>query len=213
MASLSVGAKQLLQANRVSQQCSQQRVKSSKLLVRAQQGHTYEGERAFFGEDFGARDPFVGELATGFGEKPLGNMNTEHIIKPPEQMKEYMGLLARKCSELEFTKLNEKDVVRLRNQVPGWRVVSLDGLDAIEQEWKCADFKRVIQLVYRFGSIMEFEHHFPYKILINNDSSVLYQLSSKEVGGLSERDFVVAAKLNGLNVDDLLTPKKARFWA
>lgn len=36
----------------------------------------------FFG-DFGARDPFPAELESGFGEKVLGNMNTEHKILIP----------------------------------------------------------------------------------------------------------------------------------
>lgn len=33
------------------------------------------------GEDFGARDPFAGEIESNFGEKVLGNYDTEHIIK------------------------------------------------------------------------------------------------------------------------------------
>jgi len=32
-------------------------------------------------QDFGARDPTAGELGSNFGEKVLGNYNTEHIIK------------------------------------------------------------------------------------------------------------------------------------
>ena len=32
-------------------------------------------------QDFGARDPFPAELESNFGEKVLGNWDTEHIIK------------------------------------------------------------------------------------------------------------------------------------
>lgn len=32
-------------------------------------------------QDFGARDPTAGELGSNFGDKVLGNYNTEHIIK------------------------------------------------------------------------------------------------------------------------------------
>jgi hypothetical protein len=32
-------------------------------------------------QNFGARDPTAGELGSNFGEKVLGNYNTEHIIK------------------------------------------------------------------------------------------------------------------------------------
>lgn len=38
-------------------------------------------ERALVGEDFGARDPFAGEIESNFGEKVLGNSDTEHIIR------------------------------------------------------------------------------------------------------------------------------------
>jgi 4a-hydroxytetrahydrobiopterin dehydratase len=39
------------------------------------------GEKALFGEDFGARDPYAAEIESNFGEKVLGNYNTDHIIK------------------------------------------------------------------------------------------------------------------------------------
>jgi hypothetical protein len=32
-------------------------------------------------QDFGARDPFAAEIESNFGEKVLGNYNTDHIIK------------------------------------------------------------------------------------------------------------------------------------
>jgi 4a-hydroxytetrahydrobiopterin dehydratase len=32
-------------------------------------------------QGFGARDPFAEEVASNFGEKVLGNYDTEHIIR------------------------------------------------------------------------------------------------------------------------------------
>lgn len=32
-------------------------------------------------QDFGARDPTAGELASGFSEKVLGNYDTDHVIR------------------------------------------------------------------------------------------------------------------------------------
>jgi hypothetical protein len=32
-------------------------------------------------QDFGARDPYAGEVESNFGEKTLGNFDTEHVIK------------------------------------------------------------------------------------------------------------------------------------
>ena len=66
--------------------------------------------------DFGARDPFPEELASNFGDKVshsflthfasgvgqvIGPANTEHLIKPPDQMKNVLGLQVRKCVPCE----------------------------------------------------------------------------------------------------------------
>ncbi len=40
------------------------------------------GEKALFGENFGARDPTAAEIESNFGEKAVcGNWDTAHIIK------------------------------------------------------------------------------------------------------------------------------------
>jgi hypothetical protein len=43
--------------------------------------HSATSDAALQPQDFGARDPTAGELGSNFGEKVLGNWNTEHIIK------------------------------------------------------------------------------------------------------------------------------------
>lgn len=49
--------------------------------VNSNLGGASGAEKAFFGEDFGARDPYAAELESNFGDKVLGNWNTDHIIK------------------------------------------------------------------------------------------------------------------------------------
>lgn len=48
---------------------------------RAKQCHLSLTQHASNAQDFGARDPFPGEIATNFTEKSFGNENTEHLIK------------------------------------------------------------------------------------------------------------------------------------
>lgn len=38
-------------------------------------------------------------------------------------------------------------------------------------------------------------------------------MSSVSAGGLTENDFIVAAHINNLDLTELLTKRKARFWA
>ena len=44
-------------------------------------GPALRGEAWCCAQDFGARDPFAAEIESNFGEKVLGNYNTDHKIK------------------------------------------------------------------------------------------------------------------------------------
>lgn len=44
-------------------------------------------------------------------------------------------------------------------------------------------------------------------------NKVYADLSTHSLGGLTENDFIMAAKINELDVGDLLPKKKPRFWA
>lgn len=46
--------------------------------------------------DFGARDPFPAELESGFGDKVLGNLDTEHKILIP--VASALSLAEQDCS-------------------------------------------------------------------------------------------------------------------
>lgn len=58
-----------------------QRVGTSRKALQCVAGLDPKAERALLGENFGARDPTAGEVASNFADKVLGNFNTEHIIK------------------------------------------------------------------------------------------------------------------------------------
>ncbi|GFH27634.1 uncharacterized protein HaLaN_25991, partial [Haematococcus lacustris] len=94
-------------------------------------------EKTLFGDDFGARDPTAGELASNFSEKVLGNYDTAHIIngsdlkdacvlgivhRIPTSMKEHIGLTAQSCQPLDsLAPLDSKQLNLLKQQIPGWK--------------------------------------------------------------------------------------------
>lgn len=79
-------------------------------------------ERQLFGDNFGARDPTPGEIASNFTDKVLGNWDTAHIIKIPEKSKSLMGVNAQPIKhDADLTLLTDKEIDLLKNQVPGWR--------------------------------------------------------------------------------------------
>ncbi|GLC43551.1 hypothetical protein PLESTM_001485500 [Pleodorina starrii] len=174
-------------------------------------------EKGLFGENFGARDPFAGELATNFGENVLGNYNTEHIIKPPDTIKRVLGLSARRCQDnlSGLALLSEEERELLRNQVPGWRMATTQqgGAACIQQSWKLKDDAAAEEMVGRVSRVAEEEGHGDSLTVSRVGSEVVAQLSTASLGGLTENDFIVASKVNDLNIVDLLPKRKPRFWA
>ncbi|PSC76700.1 pterin-4-alpha-carbinolamine dehydratase [Micractinium conductrix] len=172
-------------------------------------------ERSLMGEDFGARDATAGEIGSNFGEKVLGNYNTEHVIKPPEAMNEIMGLQSKKCVPCEggVQALGETDVNRLAKQCAGWRVTkNAAGVDCIQHEWKVRNFRAGLDLFQRIAVIAEEEKHHP-DLHLTGYNTVVAEMTTHAANGLTENDFIMAAKINEIEVEDLLPKRKPKFWA
>lgn len=83
---------------------------------------------------------------------------------------------------------NEVDV--LLNQVPGWEGRGLK----ISKKFKFTDFKQAMSFVNKIADIAESEGHHPDFLVHYNEVSVT--LWTHVVNGLTENDFIVAAKIN-----------------
>ncbi|KAM7491801.1 hypothetical protein LguiA_034722 [Lonicera macranthoides] len=160
--------------------------------------------------DFGARDPFPAELESGFGEKVLGNFNTEHKILIP-------NLAALSLAQLDCTSLSpsqppmsEEQANQLLRKVIGWRLINEDGILKLQCLWKLRDFKCGVELINRIYNVVESEGHFP-NLHLEQPNQIRAQLWTASIGGLSMNDFVVAAKIDEIRTSDLV-PKK-RVWA
>lgn len=166
-------------------------------------------------QDIGARDPFEGELVTGFGNKPLGNADTEHQIRAPDAIANLVGLGTKKCVPCDASTpiLSEKDVERLRNQVPGWRLgKSSEGKLSLFQDWKMKDFSSALTCFQRIGEVADSEGHHP-DLHLTEYNQVRVELYTHAAGGLTENDFILAFKLNELDFSDLVPKRKMRLWA
>jgi len=75
----------------------------------------------------------------------------------------------------------------------GWRLI--DG--AIEREWKLDDFAAAIAFVNRVAELAEQANHHP-DILLHGWNKVRLTLSTHSEGGLTESDFALAARIDGL---------------
>ena len=80
-------------------------------------------------------------------------------------------------------------------QVPGWRLVSGDPLK-IARELRFKDFARAMAFLNRIAEVAEAEGHHPDFCVSWN--RVKLELFTHAIGGLSENDFIMAAKISEL---------------
>ena len=81
----------------------------------------------------------------------------------------------------------------LLEEIPGWRVV--DG-HHLRREWSFPDFLTALAFVNAAGALAEAEKHHPDLFL--SWGKVAVEIWTHTVNGLSERDFILAAKLEAL---------------
>lgn len=102
-------------------------------------------------------------------------------------------LLNKKCVPCEggVDPLTKKQIDELLPQAQGWEVIEDK---KITREFKFKNFVQAIDFVNRVADIAELEDHHPdFHIYY---SRVRLELWTHAIGGLSENDFIVAAKIN-----------------
>lgn len=162
--------------------------------------------------DFGARDPFPEEVASNFGEKTLGNVDTLHRILIPTLS---VLSLSRVPLDADPAPLSEEDARKLLFKVVGWRLLfpSKGDSDVLKLEcvWKVRDQACGDELIARIGRALDGAGHAPAALQFEAPNQVRAQLYTPSVGGLSANDFIIAARIDQIKTKDLL-PKK-RVWA
>jgi 4a-hydroxytetrahydrobiopterin dehydratase len=109
-----------------------------------------------------------------------------------------MNLLDQKCvpCEGEVDPMTKADAeAMLSHHVPDW------ALDAegkhISKKFQFKNFKEALAFVNKAGEISESEQHHP-DIHLTDYKFVTIDLSTHAIDGLSQNDFIVAAKINAV---------------
>jgi 4a-hydroxytetrahydrobiopterin dehydratase len=100
--------------------------------------------------------------------------------------------------------LKSSEVQKFLKEVPGWKVTE-DG-KRIHREWQVKDFVHGLELFRKVGQIAEEEGHHPDLHLVGY-RNVIIEIWTHAIGGLSENDFILAAKINQLMADPDLREK------
>jgi 4a-hydroxytetrahydrobiopterin dehydratase len=109
-------------------------------------------------------------------------------------------LQKKKCEPCEgkvkpFTK---GDIAKYMKDVPGW--IATDDDRTIYREFKTKDFVAAVDFINKVAQIAEQEQHHP-DIHLTGYRNLRIDLSTHAVKGLSENDFILAAKINGLPIE------------
>lgn len=86
----------------------------------------------------------------------------------------------------------EKEYAPLLSQVKQWKVIHGK---AIEKEFKKKNFKEALACINTIGNIAEEEGHHP-DLFLHDWNKIRVSLTTHAIGGLSENDFILAAKID-----------------
>jgi 4a-hydroxytetrahydrobiopterin dehydratase len=108
-------------------------------------------------------------------------------------------LTRKKCRPCEsgVPPLSRTEVTDYLKSVPEWRLTS-EGKN-IRREWRVEDFATALDFFHRVGKIAEDNDHHP-DLHLTGYRNVAIELSTHAIGGLSENDFILAAKIDQLPV-------------
>lgn len=110
---------------------------------------------------------------------------------------EAITLTNRRCVPCEGIgqPLEPAAILRLAQQVPAWEV-SRD-FTRLRRAWRVTDFMQAVDFVNRIVQLAEAEQHHP-DVHLTGYRQLSIELTTHALGGLTENDFILAAKIDAL---------------
>ena len=109
-------------------------------------------------------------------------------------------LAVKKCVPCEggVPKLSQTEAEALLKDLPGWKLVSQG--QRIRKEWTVRNFLAGIDFFNRVAHLAEDEGHHP-DLHLEGYRNAAIEIWTHAIGGLSENDFILAAKIDQLPVE------------
>lgn len=103
-------------------------------------------------------------------------------------------LLSKKCvlREIGTKPMSPQEVSEMIKQIPDWFIVG----NKITKDFKFPDFKTALEFVNKIGQLAENEGHHPDILL--SWGKVNITLTTHDTNGLTEKDFLLATKIDQL---------------
>ena len=108
-------------------------------------------------------------------------------------------LLAKKCLPCEggIPRYSPEQAAAQLTQLAGWRLVA-DG-QRIRKDWRCKNFLSAMSFFQAVAELSEAEAHHP-DLHLESYRHVWIEIWTHAIGGLSENDFILAAKIDQLPI-------------
>ncbi len=109
-------------------------------------------------------------------------------------------LTSRKCVPCEggVPPLTSEEAQALLRAVPSWTLVG-DGR-RIRREWKARNFVSGLAFFEKVGQLAESEGHHP-DLHLEGYRNVAIEITTHAIGGLTENDFILAAKIDEIPIE------------
>lgn len=148
---------------------------------------------------------------TGQSSRPCRpSVSTDRALKTAS------ALLDKRCTPCEDAQeplhfmglcdtLAQSEIEPLLTQVPGWSLAT--GKDQhlrLRRTWKARNFMKALDLCMRLGKVSEAEGHHP-DLHLTGWNSLTAEVWTHTRGGLTENDFILAAKMNAVDAEELMT--------
>jgi 4a-hydroxytetrahydrobiopterin dehydratase len=110
------------------------------------------------------------------------------------------NLTQKRCAPCEggVAALSNDQINRYLADLPGWKRTA-DG-QRIRREWRVKDFLAALDFFRCVGDLAEDENHHP-DLHLTGYRNVAIEIWTHAIGGLSENDFILAAKIDMLPVE------------
>lgn len=108
------------------------------------------------------------------------------------------NLASKKCIPCEAgtPAMSRREAVKLLEEISGWELVDVGSSLKIRKSFKFASYMEGIDFVDKVARVAEQEGHHPN--LEVGYAKVAVNLWTHAIGGLSENDFILAAKIDNL---------------
>jgi 4a-hydroxytetrahydrobiopterin dehydratase len=122
---------------------------------------------------------------------------------------EATSLSSRHCVPCEGIgkPLEPAEALRLVEQVPAWELAG--DFSRLRRVWRVANFMQAIEFINRVAELAEAEQHHP-DILLTGYRQLALELTTHALGGLTENDFILAARIDALPQPQLHQSRSGR---